>query len=657
MAPSSGCLMILAIICATVALVVVSASRDDVNEYAYLIADLQDYLAITGVIVLYDGNDSVFVGQLVRQLSRRHQRYSIGLRMSSGLATDNLESLANGSSKLLFVVFLRTEEDLVGLARYGLRINKLCQFHACLVVFAAPMRAYCEEPWDNRLALDFGAEVLVRCAGGGGRGIREWFAVGAGARVQVHEYLEWSVADRLVVKSHPVLYERRRNLSGVTARTATIEAAKPRERNRRAARDDLVPRIVSELASVMNVTLNYQPSSFTYGSLNKTKRKWTGILGRLLNNSLDVAAAEMIINRDRGEVFDLTVPIIVSRTKLFIRMPDNTDVPWNAYLKTFNKKVWMGLVVVILVSLFVLTCIRVIIANVKTARHDHYGYLILDNYMHVWGIYCQQGLPDGSETTLPLKLAYFSIFLSAYLLTSAYSGSLTSYVTVSMPAMPFTDLIGFINDRSYKLIVLKNSAEHDVFLNPNDDVYYRMSLLLDSYENLPSSYIKGFEQVCSQKTAFFASVAMLSKVRGATPCELAGVPGGRVRKMGIGLRKHDPLTEFFNHYIRRFEENGVMSKLVSHYEEKFTRPKAPFDAFNVRDVMPLFAIWICGLIASAVGVLLECLYHKLGRDESRIIQTERYLLAPYREYGKFHSEESKRVRRHAKKCFWCKQAG
>lgn len=61
-----------------------------------------------------------------------------------------------------------------------------------------------------------------------------------------------------------------------------------------------------------------------------------------------------------------------------------------------------------------------------------------------------------------MRLAFLSIYISSIIILSIYSASLISFLALGKPKLPFSTLEGYVKDRSYKLIVLRNSAEYDV---------------------------------------------------------------------------------------------------------------------------------------------------------------------------------------------------
>lgn len=62
----------------------------------------------------------------------------------------------------------------------------------------------------------------------------------------------------------------------------------------------------------------------------------------------------------------------------------------------------------------------------------------------------------------PMRLAFLSIYISSIVILAIYSASLISFLALANPKLPFTTMEGYVKDQSYKLIVLKNSAEYDV---------------------------------------------------------------------------------------------------------------------------------------------------------------------------------------------------
>lgn len=62
-----------------------------------------------------------------------------------------------------------------------------------------------------------------------------------------------------------------------------------------------------------------------------------------------------------------------------------------------------------------------------------------------------------------IRISYFSIFITVSIVYATYSGCLTSFFTAPTIIMPFNDMVEFSKQKEYELIMLKESADYDVF--------------------------------------------------------------------------------------------------------------------------------------------------------------------------------------------------
>lgn len=135
--------------------------------------------------------------------------------------------------------------------------------------------------------------------------------------------------------------------------------------------------------------------------------------------------------------------------------------------------------------LTVIICSPILLAIIKAKEHISVN-LIMENYMNVWSIFCQQGL-SGNIYTLnifisvllniislyvsvaefpngtPMRLALFSVFVLSLIIQTSYSASFISFLTLPRASLPFSTIEGYIADSTYKLIVMNNTAEYDMF--------------------------------------------------------------------------------------------------------------------------------------------------------------------------------------------------
>lgn len=97
--------------------------------------------------------------------------------------------------------------------------------------------------------------------------------------------------------------------------------------------------LIRELSRVMNFTVMVTSVETAYGNWNKEDRVWTGAIGEVVLNKVDIAISEFSITNHRLDVVDFTLPLILSRNRVFFKKPDGSFVQWSGYFKvfTFNR--------------------------------------------------------------------------------------------------------------------------------------------------------------------------------------------------------------------------------------------------------------------------------------------------------------------------------
>ncbi|XP_016841021.1 glutamate receptor ionotropic, NMDA 1-like [Nasonia vitripennis] len=437
--------------------------------------------------------------------------------------------------------------------------------------------------------------------------LREWYSVNSSNKVITTDLMEWRRETGLVLKTRQNLYQRRYNVGGTVLRMSSVKEHQSLLKNQANGEGvAMFAKIMIELATQMNFRLRFVSSEDAYGVLNSSNNKWTGILGRLQSGEVDIATSEITMTKERMDAFDFACPLIITRAKLFIREPGGADVQWNSYLKAFSTSIWVSLIILIILSAILLTYMKTKIAKIRCLKN----YLV-ENHLYVWGIYCQQGLsefPDSSS----LRIAYVSIFFSAVVLSAIYSASIISYLTIFTPSLPFDTLASYVGDGTYKLIVVRHSAEHEMFATSHNHELKRMSKLMKRDKDLPVTDIQALEQVCHERVAYYSTDAMRDKMGDMIPCNLKGISTGRIENLAFTLTKNNPFTEFINYHILRFQDNGIMQRMRRMYYKKLNKPTKDYDAVGLWGIAPLITILILGTILSVLMLFIEKLYHNMS---------------------------------------------
>ncbi|CAL7936743.1 unnamed protein product [Xylocopa violacea] len=579
------------------------------NAYNHilLIKDVRKYYATSCITIIYSNNHSDFNQTTMAHIwSRAFSREGI-LTMIINLPQLSREArMTQGCiTRRLYVVMLVTNDSMNEFSMTTRQID--VSFPVWLVIFLPhkdnPMRSFCENPTGNPFNLKFDTEMLVLCYN---RPLmEEWYAVGDN-RTRLFSLATWKSGEGLRLKTDLSLYGRRNNMFGEKIRLSVVEESLFFEvKNGVLLR--FLGRVIQELSRALNFTIeltNFMPA---YGSWDKQGQSWTGVIGEVASNRVDLGVAEFSMTNHRLNAVDFTLPLIVSHNRIYFKKPDGSIVHWSAYLKTFHAKTWTAIICLIVTTPILLTVIK--------TRGRFSMQILTDNYIYVWGIYCQQGLSEfPSETSM--RLAFLAIFVSALIAFSAYSASLISSLTVSTASLPFSTIEGFASYGSYKLIAYKNSADYDAIASASDDVVFsKIKKLLKGPQDLPVTTQEAFMQVCNENVGFYVTEAIKDAIS-TVPCETVYVEAGSVDNLALILNKGSQYTGAVNYYLQRFKDNGVLTRLQKTRIPVITSSHdSGYIVVTLGGIAPILAVLAGGILLGCFVLTIEKICYHLWCNE------------------------------------------
>lgn len=92
----------------------------------------------------------------------------------------------------------------------------------------------------------------------------------------------------------------------------------------------------------------------TWGYLNKTTNRWSGMLGDIVENRADIGGTSIFMTGDRVEVIEYLLVITETFAKFVFKSPPLSYVS-NIYFLPFQKNVWVGsgiLILLITISIY-----------------------------------------------------------------------------------------------------------------------------------------------------------------------------------------------------------------------------------------------------------------------------------------------------------------
>ncbi|CAG2061544.1 unnamed protein product [Timema podura] len=175
-----------------------------------------------------------------------------------------------------------------------------------------------------------------------------------------------------------------------------------------------------------------------------------------------------------------------------------------------------------------------------------------------------------SETPSSCRVAVFGTYLMVVTVLAAYSGQLTSVLTVLRYQLPFTSFQEFLERGTYTLELQRHSATNKHFLESNVSSMKTIfsSQIMPKMSSLPHSVKEGLVNLCwKERYAWMTTRSAVESMNEALNCSLDVIPGACYRSTNtIALPKNSPYKAIINYNIQMLRRFGILNKL---YQDEF----------------------------------------------------------------------------------------
>ncbi|KAL2749305.1 putative glutamate receptor isoform X1 [Vespula maculifrons] len=439
-------------------------------------------------------------------------------------------------------------------------------------------------------------EMLVRC--GTENILREWYSIDTD-QIEINDIATWSLEKGISKIITDSLYERRHNLHGLIMKAVIVKDSPFLNVRKSGQLDGIFSEILREICITLNFSFNIVSEVEEYGRWNPKQKIWTGAIAELYAGHVDIALSGFTITSARLNAVDFTHPVFKTKNFLVIREPEKFGIKWSSYFQTFTNTVWIAILGILMTA-----SILLIFPKIKSGIDRKIGYLFIDNFLEIWGIFCQQGLADFSGES-SLKIAYFSIFLLVTVLSAAYSAGLISFLTSTIHILPFHSLESFVQDGNYQLVVVRGTAFYDKFANSRDPLGKKIMKLMLEEEKLPVTQQEGYERICKNQKLAIYSIDQDNIVNLKIPCNVVRIATGHVNSIAMTLSKHNQFTDVINFQLRKYDDNGMMDRLKQTIFKKKSNSIIKHQPVPLISVISLLILFLIGIILSTCILIIE----------------------------------------------------
>ncbi|XP_076548514.1 glutamate receptor ionotropic, kainate 2 [Osmia lignaria lignaria] len=484
----------------------------------------------------------------------------------------------------------------------SIKMSNFAWLVVCVSLTSVPMDE-CKVPQGNPFHLSFNTKMLVMS--NVDNILREWYSLD-GETTEMYSLFKWQNATEessqpiVELLSNLAMYERRNDLRGKVLRGVTVTQSILLTYEKNNKLEGYFSAAIRELEIAMNFTLDIVAKEWEYGSFNVTTKRWTGALRLIASKMVDIGVSDFTMTNTRLDYVDYLAPIITTKSCLFLKKPDIFSVRWFAYLKAFSTIVWKFIFACCLVSVCTLTFLRSRIESSDVMRGVFY-----EEIFRILGIMCQQGLVEFPRHTT-LKIAYCTLLLTAFVITTAYSASLIGFLTAHVRDIPFRTIDEFLEDGTYKVIVLRGTADFDMLFNSKDPWSLKIRPMLKPKDAQPYDITSAFQSLCnSRNVAFYCSSSKRMKkvaVEFHIPCQVACLNAGRTTSLTLVLPKGSQYTDAFNYHLKKLLNSGLLNRFM---RDETDEEEKNFEPVGFSSVASVLLIFICGVALSLLLLSIE----------------------------------------------------
>ncbi|XP_046572367.1 glutamate receptor ionotropic, delta-1-like isoform X2 [Haliotis rubra] len=204
--------------------------------------------------------------------------------------------------------------------------------------------------------------------------------------------------------------------------------------------------LLQELASSFNFTYEVsEPADGEYGRI--LNGSWTGVVGMLERQDIDMAVAPLTVTQEREKVMDFVYPYYYDTGAALYKLPDKMSKKWLTLIRPFKWEVFLCLGMVFIGMTFLLSGMEFV--NIRKKKLPMTAADILGSSVwHISGTFFRHGsnsLPKSS----PGRILISFVWLFCIIMVAAYSGNLIAFLTVSKNYPPFKTLAEVTEQTDY----------------------------------------------------------------------------------------------------------------------------------------------------------------------------------------------------------------
>ncbi|XP_029165094.1 glutamate receptor ionotropic, kainate 2-like isoform X2 [Nylanderia fulva] len=383
--------------------------------------------------------------------------------------------------------------------------------------------------------------------------------------------------------------------------------------------------IIERISKILGFNYTLQVEAQT-GSENPITGKWSGMLGKLMNDEADMAISDLTITSERESVVDFTNPFMNLGISILYQKPRKTPPSLFSFLSPFSSDVWIYLIgAYIIVSLLFFIIGRLCPAEwnnpypcIEEAEELENQFTFKNAFWFAIGAIMQQGseiAPIGISTRMMAGCWWFFCLI----MVSSYTANLAAFLTVETVVSPFDNVEELAKKKGAIKYGAKRKGSTLFFFRDSDYPLYKEMykyMTENEAEVLPEFNDVAINKVKMENYAFLMESSSIEYTV-ERECNVTQVGGLLDEKgYGIAMKKHSPYRHHFNTALLKLSESGIITELKKKWwQEKRGGGKChenggggSADELGLDNVGGVFVVLSVGAVLSCVYTIFELLW-------------------------------------------------
>lgn len=415
--------------------------------------------------------------------------------------------------------------------------------------------------------------------------------------------------------------------------------------------EGFIPEFLELIKKVMKDEMNQEfeyelelVSEGDYGRLDVVTRKWSGMMGRLVDGYADIAAAPLAVTSQRDEAVDFTVPYMKAGLGILIKHPSGVREYPFAIVFPFGWDAWLAN----LAALVVVTILFIVIGSFNPREYKQAAergeespeHADSFNFWNSWWFTITsvflQSFNKSPRSFAGRTLAAFWWFY-VLMIVFLYLLNLSPFLKVSKTSVFVNDVGDLLHQSQVDVGFIKGSPAEDYFKYSDVTDFRRLWEHIHSANSMHSDESTIEEEVedavrrvrhSNGEYAFIHDRRILEHESQRWPCNLY-ITGGNFAEVeyGLAVPSGSPLRDQLSYAIKVLLKQGVLEELWANHSngewvEKGKGGKCDerldewerqglFSLTSV-DLKGLYYMMLLGFAFSIIFFIIEVLAFQLG---------------------------------------------